>query len=126
MGGTKSFDVHGALIDKQYRTIREVDGIKILEHIGNSQNTPNLSKSPNSVYAKFDEKYKTVNQITVYRSDRTKLKDIDIGHNHGKYKKTDIHVHDVVNGVRDKVGRPPTKEEAYKLKKLMALGRVKP
>lgn len=73
------------------------------------------------MYAKTDQKTGIVKQITVYGNGsdhRSKLKDIDIDHEHGNkinkkyFSRKDIHVHEYdQNGRRSEEARKPSKKE---------------
>lgn len=103
----------------EYRTVKSISGIKVIEKISNekeSKNTPMHSHSKNAMYARMDE-YGNVVQISVYENN-TKIKDIDWGHKHGDFNKGDVHVHTYDGFNRSKAVRRPTEEEMVLVNKV--------
>lgn len=95
----------------EYRTVKYIAGVRVVAKVDKTgkSNTPMHSHSANTMYAKYDTETRKIDQIAVYEN-HNKVKDIDIGHDHKPYTKTDIHVHDYVDGVRKKA-RDPTEQE---------------
>lgn len=122
MGGSKKYNPDGGFSEQEYRTVGvTANGIKVIAPKDKSKNTntPMFSNTSNTMYAKFSNG--VLNQVAVYgrgKDRRGKLKDIDIGHEHGnpggklRFKKTEIHVHDYTDDrPHSKYARKPSKKE---------------
>lgn len=117
MGGEKDYLESGGFSNYEYREIGYTDnGIKIIQKKHGKANTPMKSNTPNTNYAKINDRSKELDQVTSYKG-RQKQKDIDTGHIHvnpgdkRRFEKENIHVHDYVNGKRLQNARSPSKKE---------------
>ena len=118
MGGRGSYLSQGGFSKQEYETVKEINGIKIIERIDKhrTHNTPFHSNTSN-VYATYDEK-KQLKQIAVYEN-RQKVKDIEWNHSHDDFIKGEIHVQEYDKfGNRSKIARNPTEEELNLVKRL--------
>lgn len=98
----------------EYVTVKYVAGVKVItkrnKKKGEKDNTPYYSHTPNTIYARRNDKGKVV-QIAVYENNR-KIKDIEWGHKHGKYNIGTVHVQEYdEQGNRNPIARDPTPEE---------------
>lgn len=128
MGGSKDYIEEGGFAQYKYQQIGITEnGIKIIKdpNAGNT-NTPLLSNTPYTAYAKFNKSGTLVEQVSVYggTDGRQKIKDIDIGHHHDNIKKrnrkkiivksfdeTEIHVQEYNGTKRSEIARKPSKKE---------------
>ncbi len=128
MGGSKDYLEDGGFSKYEYNHIGTTEnGIKIINasKAGNT-NTPMLSNTPYTIYAKESDKSGLINQVGVYGGidGRQKIKDIDIEHHHNNTKKrnrkkvilksfseNDIHVHEYDGVRRSSIARKPSKKE---------------
>lgn len=98
----------------KYKFVRHVVGVKVITKVNKNpkqpDNTPMFSNTANTMYAHVGGKEKKIVQISVYEN-HTKVKDIDWGHEHGKYKKGEVHVQEYIEKERQKEPRDPTEEE---------------
>lgn len=98
----------------EYITVKYVAGIKVItrrdKKDGQPDNNPMHSHTANTMYAHLDRETGKVVQVSVYK-DNVKVKDIDWGHQHGKYKKGETHVHVYVDGIRQKGAVEPSEED---------------
>ena len=98
----------------EYVTVKYVAGVKVItkahKNTKESDNTPFYSHTPNTMYARRNDKGKVV-QIAVYENNK-KIKDIEWGHKHGKYDVGVVRVQDynILTG-RSIEARDPTPEE---------------
>lgn len=123
MGSTKTYDSNGGFSTQDYKQIGTTsNGIKIIGRMSTGLSSiPMFSNTPDTMYAKTDKKTGEVKQIVVYGNGidhRSKLKDIDIDHEHGNkinkkyFSRKDIHVHEYdQNGKRSSYARRPSKKE---------------
>lgn len=116
MGGRGTFAI-GKKVDYTYRTVGEIEGVKVLEGINGKHNLPEESHSSNA-YIKVDSSQNFV-RFREFNIDKTSHFDIDY---HPEPKLTGnqqpvFHIHFYKNGVRDKMGRLLTSEEYKKYKK---------
>ena len=116
MGGRGTFAI-GKKVDYTYRTVGEIEGVKVLEGINGKHNLPEESHSSNA-YIKVDSSKNFV-RFREFNIDKTSHFDIDY---HPEPKLTGnhqpvFHIHFYKNGVRDKMGRLLTSEEYKKYKK---------
>ncbi len=119
MGGTKKYLESGGFTEQTYKQIgTTANGIKIIERNDGSRNTPAFSNTPNTMYAKLDDKGR-VSQIAVYGGNggRQKIKDIDIGHTHTNldgtvFNKNQAHVQEYGGTTRfSNNARKPSRKE---------------
>lgn len=118
MGGRGSYLSQGGFTKQEYETVKEINGIKVIEFIDKRKkhNTPFHSNTSN-MYATYDEK-NNLKQIAVYQN-RQKIKDIEWNHNHEDFRKGEIHVQEYdKSGNRSKIARNPTDEELNLVKRL--------
>lgn len=118
MGGRGSYLSQGGFTKQEYKTVKEINGIKVIEFIDKKRkhNTPIYSNT-SGYYATYDEK-KQLKQIAVYEN-RQKVKDIEWNHSHNKFKKGEIHVQEYdKSGNRSRFARNPTDEEISLVKHL--------
>lgn len=92
MGNTRWFE--GGRKELEYVTIGEICGIKIIKKIhGNSSNTPKYTNN-SEFYAITGSKSKEIKQFTCYNNKKHgKVYDADWTHDHGPFKKCEMHVH---------------------------------
>ncbi len=124
MGGRGTYSV-GNNVAFTYETIGEIEGIKVLQGLGNKHNLPEESHT-SKAYIKIDSQGNFI-RYREFNDDKTTKFDIDY---HIEQKITGnrvdevfhIHFYDI-NGKRDPVGRILTDEEYNKYKKYFK-GRV--
>lgn len=118
MGGSKKYIESGGFTEYEYEQIgTTTNGIKIINKVASTkQNTPMYSNTPNAIYSKTNKESELVDQVTLYNG-RVKQKDIDTEHIHKNptnkrmFYNNEIHVHDYINGIRQKDARKPSKKE---------------
>ena len=141
MGGSKKYLSEGGFSEYEYKqTGTTQNGIKIINNPkANNTNTPLLSNTPYTMYAKYNKEGIMIEQVSVYRGKdgREKIKDIDIGHPHeNKVKRNwntivlksfnmdEIHVHEYKGTKRSSIARKPSKKER-RLLMIARYGRIK-
>lgn len=116
MGGRGTFAINKKT-NYNYKTIGQIEDVKILEGINGKHNLPEEAHS-SKAYIKVDN-YGNFVRYREFNSDKTSHFDIDY---HPEYKisknyKPIYHIHFYNNGVRDPVGRKLTKNEFIKYRK---------
>ena len=110
MGGRGTFAI-GKKVDYTYRTVGEIEGVKVLEGINGKHSLPEESHS-STAYIKLSSD-NTLKQYREFNVDHTAKLDIDYSIHQGKKF---LHAHDYVNGVRQ-VARKLTMKEKEKYAK---------
>lgn len=102
MGGRGAFiGKTNILKDHKFKTVLRIGDIRVIEPVSKNERpkTPTLSRSPRAIYATL-EKDGRIKQIAVYGTNREKLYDIDLSHDHTNGNFPDGHVQYYINGKR--------------------------
>lgn len=97
MGGRGAALRKGGFRNKEYKTVRKIGHIHVLEKVNQgSAGLPGLSGTPNRVYGIY-RKDGTPKQIKYYNAKREVYKRIDLDHSHGKF--SGWHTQEYKNGI---------------------------
>ena len=119
MGGRGAFSKSGGFTRKEYETVGEVAGVKVIESVDKKRkkdNLPYYSNTPGTSYIKLDSDGH-FQQLRIYADDRRPLLDVDYGIDTpltGDNK--EFHAHDWTDGHRGP-GRHLTDDEMTRFSK---------
>lgn len=86
MGGRGAALRKGGFRNKEYKTVRKIGHIHVLEKVNRgSASLPGLSGTPNRVYGIYRPDG-TPKQVQYYGADRKAYKRVDLDHKHGKFE----------------------------------------
>lgn len=116
MGGRGDYLASGGFLEYNYESKETVDGVKVLHFKGGSQKLPEFSSTSNKYFG-TNSKGRII-QLRVYESRRAAI-DFDWGHSHSKSGVGHVHVHEWIDGVRQRDPKPMTEAQMKKYRRLI-------